>query len=91
MTALMGTPEKSSDQIESSPESTNILLIRPKKRKLFVSCNGPEKNRVGRLAKSFFLRYFFGQICVFYACFTLLGRWEGEKNFRVGISLNKKC
>ena len=32
---------------------------------------------------------FFGQKCVFYACFTLIGSWEGWKNFRVGISLNK--
>ena len=39
--------------------------------------------------KSFFLHYFFGQKCVFYACFTLIGSWEGEKNFMVGIFLNK--
>ena len=26
---------------------------------------------------------------VFYACFRLIGRWEGGKNFRVGIFLNK--
>ena len=32
---------------------------------------------------------FFGQKCVFYACFTMIGSWEGRKNFRVGISLNK--
>ena len=29
------------------------------------------------------------QKCVFYACFTLIGSWEGRKNFRVGIFLNK--
>ena len=53
---------------------------------LFVcSCNGPEKNRVGRSVKRFFLDYFFGQKCVFYACFTLIGSLEGGKNFRVGI------
>ena len=56
---------------------------------MFVSCNGPKKNRVGRSAKIFFLHYFFGQKCVFYACFTLIGSWEGDKNFRVGIFLNK--
>ena len=27
---------------------------------------------------------------MFYACFTLIGSWEGGKNFRVGIFLNKK-
>ena len=27
--------------------------------------------------------------CVFYACFTLIGSWEGGKNLRVGIFLNK--
>ena len=26
---------------------------------------------------------------MFYACFTLIGSWEGQKNFRVGIFLNK--
>ena len=31
----------------------------------------------------FFFHYFFGQKCVFYACFTLIGSWEGRKNFRV--------
>ena len=35
------------------------------------------------------LHYFFGQKCVFYACFTLIGSWTGDKNFRVGIFLNK--
>ena len=50
------------------------------KKKLFVSCNGPKKNRVGRSVKNIFL---------FYACFTLIGIWEGRKNFRVGIFLNK--
>ena len=63
--------------------------LRPKKMKLFVSCNGPGKNREGRSVKNFFLHYFFGQKCVFYACFTLIGSWEGGKNFRVGIFLNK--
>ena len=59
----------------------------PKKRNLFVSCNGLKKNRVGRSAIFFFLHYFFGQKCVFYACFMLIGSWEGGKNFRVGIFL----
>ena len=26
---------------------------------------------------------------MFYACFTLIGSWEGKKNFRVGNILNK--
>ena len=42
-----------------------------------------KKNRVGRSAIFFFLHYFFGH-CVFYACFTLIGSWEGGKNFKVG-------
>ena len=57
---------------------------------MFVSCNGPKKNRVGRLIKKFALmHYIFGPKCVFYACFTMIGSCEGRKNFRVGISLNK--
>ena len=32
-----------------------------------------------------FFALFFGQKCVFYAYFTLIGSWEGNKNFRVGI------
>ena len=42
---------------------------------LFVSCNGLKKNRVGRSVKIFF----FGQKCVFYACFMLIGSWEKIK------------
>ena len=60
-----------------------------KKKILFVSCNGPKKNRVGRSVKNLFLHYLFGQKCVFYAHFTLIGSSEGGKNFRVGIFLNK--
>ena len=47
---------------------------------MFVSCNGPNKNRVGRSVK----------MCYFYACFTLIGSWMGRKIFRLGISLNIK-
>ena len=65
------------------------LQIRPKKR----NCLFPvtvRKNRVGRSVKKIFLQYFLGQKCVFYACFLLIGSWEGEKNLRVGIFfLNK--
>ena len=56
---------------------------------MFVSCNGSKKDRVGRSVKNIFLHYFFGQKCVFYVCFTLIGSWMGDKNFRVGIFLNK--
>ena len=38
-----------------------------------------KSNRVGRSVKKKFLHYLFGQKCVFYACFTLIGSWEGEK------------
>ena len=58
-------------------------------KKLFVSCNGLKKNRVGRSIKKYILDYSLGQKCVFYACFILIGSWEGGKNFRVGIFLNK--
>ena len=46
------------------------------------------KNRVGRSVKKVFA-LFFGQKCVFYAYFSLIWSWEGEKNFRVGIFWNK--
>ena len=48
------------------------------KKKLFVSCNGMKKNRVGRSVKKNFA-LFFGQKCVFFACVTLIGSWEGQK------------
>ena len=38
-----------------------------------------------RKKRNWLLHYFFGQKCVFYACFTLIGSWVGRKNFRVGI------
>ena len=47
------------------------------------------KKEIDRSVKIFFLHYLFGQKCVFYARFTLIGSWEGGKNFRVGIFLNK--
>ena len=52
---------------------------------IVVSCNDLRKKRVGRSVKKLFLHYFFGRKCVFYACFTLIGSWEGGKNFRVVI------
>ena len=66
---------------------TNI--VRPRKKSLFVSCNRLKKNKVRRLVKKIFLQYFFDQKYVFYACFTLIGTWEGRRKFRVGIFLNK--
>ena len=56
---------------------------------MFVSCNGPKNIRVGRSVKYFWGDYSFDQKCVFNACFTLIGSWEGRKNFWVGIFLNK--
>ena len=70
-------------------EDTTISSIRPEKNKLFVSCNGPGKNRVDTSVKKNFLHYFFGRKCLFYACFTLIGSWMGNKNFEVWIFLNK--
>ena len=47
------------------------------KKKLFVSCNGQEKNRVGRSTKTFFLHYFFwskmGVLCMFHVDWELGG------------------
>ena len=63
--------------------------VKALKKKLFVSCNVPKKNRVGRSVKKKILHYFFGQKCVFYACFSLIGSWEGDKNFGIGIFMNK--
>ena len=62
-------------------------MFRPKK----INCLFPvtKKNRVGRSVKKIFLHYCFGQKCVFYACFTLIGSWMGDKNFRVRFFLNK--
>ena len=31
-----------------------ITVLKPNKKKLFVSCNGPKKNRVGRSVKKYF-------------------------------------
>ena len=45
---------------------------------------------VGRSVKSFFCFIFLVKKSVFYACFTLFGSWMGDKNFGVGIFLNKK-
>ena len=59
--------------------------IRPRKKYSLFPVTVLKKNWVGRSVKTFFLHYFLGQKCVFYACFTLIGSWDGDKNFRVGI------
>ena len=41
-----------------------------------------EKNRVGRSVKENLGGLFFGQKCVFYACFTLIGSWEDTKKLK---------
>ena len=58
-------------------------LHEAKKKILFVSCNGPKKNRVGRTAL-----FFWSKMCVL-CMFTLIWSWMGGKNLRVGIYLNK--
>ena len=60
------------------------FYIRPKKRNCLFPVTVRKKNRVGRSVKKI-LHFFFGQKCVFYACFTLIGSWMGDKNFRVGF------
>ena len=37
----------------------------------------------------FFFLYLFGQKYMCYACFKLIGGWEGRKNLRAGIFWNK--
>ena len=54
-----------------TPPHRNLLRVRPKKR----DCLFPvtvRKNRVGRSVKKKFY-YFFGQKCLIYACFALIG------------------
>ena len=63
------------------------MFIRPRK-KLYVSCNGQNKNRVCMLVKKN-SDYFFVQRCVLFAFFMLIGSWKGVKNLRVGIFLSK--
>ena len=55
------------------------LIYEAKKKILFFSCNGLKRNRVGRSVKDFFLHDFFGQKCVFYACYMLIGVGRVEK------------
>ena len=61
----------------------NVILVSSihmrtrKKYCLFPVHNGLKKNRVGRLVKKKILHFFFGQKCVFFAWFTLIGSWEG--------------
>ena len=58
-------------------------------KKLFVSCNGPKKNRVGRSKKSYyFLSFFCSAMCVL-CMLLMIGSREGLKNLRVGIFLSK--
>ena len=49
-----------------------------KKKILFVSCNGPKKNRVGRSVKKLFALFFWSKMCVlcmFYVNLEL-GGWK---------------
>ena len=48
-----------------------------------------ENSRVDRSVTYILFDNYFGQKCVFYACFTLIWGWEGVKNFGVGIFMNK--
>ena len=45
--------------------NAEVIIIRPKKRFFFVSCNGLKKNRVGRsVKKDFFALFFWSKMCV---------------------------
>ena len=37
------------------------------------------------MVKKIFLHNLFSQKCVFYACFLLIGSWEGVRVVRVGL------
>ena len=65
------------------------MILRPRKRYCLFPVTVWKNKRVDRSVKKSFCIYFFGQKFVFYACFVFIGSWEGEKNFRVGIFLNK--
>ena len=72
----------------SGKVSTSILskdVVHTKKKYCLFPVTVRKKGEVGRQ----FFSLFFGQKCVLYACFTLIWSWMGEKNFRVGIFLNK--
>ena len=59
----------------------NHIVCKAKKKILFVSCNGLEKNGAGRSVKKFFLHYLFGQkcvLCMFYIDWEL-GGWKKLK------------
>ena len=60
---------------------SNILLdgiLRPKKRNcLFPVLNGLKKSGVGRSEFIYIFDDFFGQKCVFYACFLMIWSREG--------------
>ena len=60
------------------------FTVRPRKKYCFIPVTARKKNRVGRLGKNIFCTIFFGEKCVFYACFMLQshGSWEDEKNLR---------
>ena len=64
------------------------FTVRPREKYCLFPVTVRKKYREGRSIKKK-LHYFYGQKCVFYACFTLIWSWEGGKNFRVGIFLNK--
>ena len=66
-----------------------FLYLRPRKKYCLFPVTIRKKNSIGRLVNLFFFDYFFGQKCVFYACFTLIGSREGRKKFKQGIFLNK--
>ena len=62
--------------------------LRPKKRNCLFPVTVRKKIGLVNGKKCFCINYF-GQKCVFYACLSLIRSWEGGKNFRVGIFLNK--
>ena len=66
--------------------SADRSIHRPRKENVFPVMI--RKNWVGR-SVFIFLGLFSFQKSVFYACFMLIGSWEGGKNCRVGIVLSK--
>ena len=66
------------------------LFIRRRKKYWLFPVTVYKRNWVGKSIKKK-LHYFFGPKCLFYACFTLIGSWEGGNFFGVGFFLNIKC
>ena len=67
-----------------------FVVVRPRKKNCLFPVTVQKKNRVGRSVKKKKFNFFFRQKCVIYACFTLIGSWEGRTKLRVRIFFELK-